>query len=100
MSYTEMDRISGVDDPLAQTMRAGVYRGSGQVAAEDVPVPKISEGEKLIRVAACGLCGTDVEKGPEGLGPAPQILGPGIARTIMAGGPRGRGGGNGGRISS
>src|SRR5437867_6111897 len=100
MSYTEMDRISGVDDPLAQTMRAGVYRGSGQVAAEDVPVPKISEGEMLIRVAACGICGTDVKKVRHGLVRPPQILGHEIAGTIVAVGPSVRGWKIGDRISS
>src|SRR6059036_3930296 len=87
MSYTETDRISGVDDPLAQTMRAGVYRGAGQVAAEDVPVPEISEGEMLIRVAACGICGTDVKKVQQALVRPPQILGHEIAGTIAAVGP-------------
>src|SRR5438876_9290917 len=100
MSYTETDRISGVDDPLAQTMRAGVYRGSGQVAAEDVPVPKISEGEMLIRVAACGICGTDVKKVRHGLVRPPQILGHEIAGTIVAVGPGVRGWKIGDRISS
>jgi len=100
MSYTEMDRISGVDDPLAQTMRAGVYRGSGQVAAEDVPVPKISEGEMLIRVAACGICGTDVKKVRHGLVRPPQILGHEIAGTIVAAGPGVRGWKIGDRVSS
>src|SRR5213592_1741220 len=92
MSYTEMDRISAVDDPLAQTMRAGVYRGAGQVAAEEVPVPKISEGEMLIRVAACGICGTDVKKVRHGLVRPPQILGHEIAGTIVAVGPASAGG--------
>ena len=77
MSYTETDRISGVDDLLAQTMRAGVYRGAGQVAAEDVPVPKISEGEMLIRVAACGICGTatleHLRRRCDVLGPGPRV---------------------------
>ena len=100
MSYTETDRISGVDDLLAQTMRAGVYRGAGQVAAEDVPVPKISEGEMLIRVAACGICGTDVKKVRHGLVRPPQILGHEIAGTIVAVGPGVRGWKIGDRISS
>ena len=43
-------------------MRAGVYRGAGRVAIEYVPVPEISDGEVLIRVAACGICGTDIKK--------------------------------------
>src|SRR5438094_910359 len=83
MSYTETDRISGVDDPLAQTMRAGVYRGAGQVVVEEVPVPEISEGEVLIRVGACGICGTDVKKVRHGLVRPPQILGHEIAGTVQ-----------------
>ena len=47
---------------MIETMRAGVYRGSRKVVPEDVPVPKISDGEVLIRIAACGICGTDVKK--------------------------------------
>ena len=39
-----------------QNMRAGVYRGSGRVVAEEVPVPQIGDGEILIRVAACEIC--------------------------------------------
>src|SRR5438094_965416 len=100
VSYTEMDRISAFDDPFAQTMRAGVYRGSGQVAAEDVPVPKISEGEMLIRVAACGICGTDVKKVQHGLVRPPQILGHEIAGIIVAVGPGVRGWKIGDRVSS
>ena len=41
-------------------MRAGVYRGKGQVVVESVPIPEIGEGEVLFRVAACGICGTDI----------------------------------------
>ena len=29
-------------------MRAGVYRGSGRVVAEDVPVPQISRIDELL----------------------------------------------------
>ena len=45
-----------------KTMRAAVYRGKDNVIVEDVPVPEIGEGEVLIRVAACGICGTDIKK--------------------------------------
>src|SRR3989442_5443150 len=65
-------------------MRAGVYRGSKKVVPEDVPVPRISEGEVLIRVAACGICGTDVKKVQHELVRPPQILGHEIAGTIVA----------------
>lgn len=64
-------------------MRAGVYRGPGQVTVEDVPVPEIFEGEALIRVRACGICGTDVKKVRDGLVRPPQILGHEIAGTIV-----------------
>ena len=84
MSYAEIDRNPAVDNSFSETMRAGVYRGSGQVVTEDVPVPKISEGEVLIRVAACGICGTDVKKVQHALVHPPQILGHEIAGTIVA----------------
>jgi L-iditol 2-dehydrogenase len=65
------------------TMRAGVYRGAGRVVAEDVPIPQIEDREVLVRVAACGICGTDVKKVRHGLVPPPQILGHEIAGTIV-----------------
>jgi L-iditol 2-dehydrogenase len=39
-------------------MRAAVYRGVNDMRVETVPVPQIGAGEVLIRVAACGICGT------------------------------------------
>jgi L-iditol 2-dehydrogenase len=70
----------------ARTMRAGVYRGAGRVAVEEVPVPEIREGEVLIRVAACGICGTDLKKIQHGFVPPPQIFGHEIAGTVVAAG--------------
>src|SRR5436190_24132771 len=64
-------------------MRAGVYRGSGHVKIETVPVPEILAGEVLIRIAACGICGTDVKKVRHELVRPPQILGHEIAGTIV-----------------
>jgi L-iditol 2-dehydrogenase len=43
-------------------MHAAVYRGKGRVVVENVPVPEIGPGEVLLRVAACGICGTDIKK--------------------------------------
>jgi len=65
-------------------MRAGVYRGPGRVATEYVPVPTIAEGEVLIRVAACGICGTDLKKIHHGFIAPPQIFGHEVAGTIAA----------------
>ena len=65
-------------------MRAAVYRGKGRVVVEDVPVPAIGAGEVLIRVAACGICGTDIKKIEHGFVAAPQIFGHEVAGTVVA----------------
>jgi len=69
---------------LPRKMRAGVYRGPGSVATEYVAVPEIGEGEVLIRVAACGICGTDLKKIQHGLIAPPQIFGHEVAGTVAA----------------
>jgi L-iditol 2-dehydrogenase len=69
---------------LPRKMRAGVYRGPGRVKTEYVPVPEIAEGEVLIRVAACGICGTDLKKIQHGFITPPQIFGHEVAGTVAA----------------
>jgi len=67
----------------AGKMRAGVYRGKGQVVVETLPIPEIGEGELLFRVAACGICGTDIKKIHHGFVAAPQVLGHELAGTVV-----------------
>ena len=67
-------------------MRAGVYRGQGRVTVESVPIPEIGEGEILSRVAACGICGTDIKKIHHGFIAPPQILGHELAGTVVKAG--------------
>lgn len=67
----------------AGQMRAGVYRGKGRVVVESVPVPEIGEGEVLLRVAACGICGTDIKKIHHGFIAPPQILGHELGGTVV-----------------
>jgi L-iditol 2-dehydrogenase len=43
------------------TMRAAVLRGWNDLAVEEVEVPEPAPGEVLLRVRACGLCGTDLK---------------------------------------
>jgi L-iditol 2-dehydrogenase len=69
-----------------RTMRAAVYRGAGRVVVESVPIPAIAAGELLVRVAACGICGTDIKKIQHGFVTPPQILGHEIAGTVVAAG--------------
>jgi hypothetical protein len=61
--------------PIPKTMRAGVFREKGIVRVEEVPVPEVGDGEVLIKVAACGVCGTDIKKIFQRYVEPPQILG-------------------------
>ncbi len=70
--------------PVPKTMRAGVYRGKGIVRVEEVPVPEVADGEVLIKVAACGVCGTDLKKIFHGFVEPPQILGHEVSGTVVA----------------
>jgi L-iditol 2-dehydrogenase len=73
--------------PIPKTMRAGVYREKGIVRVEEVPVPEVGESEVLIKVAACGICGTDIKKIFQRYVEPPQILGHELAGTVVAVGP-------------
>src|SRR6202051_3170369 len=68
--------------PVPKTMRAGVYREKGIVKVEEVPVPEVGDGEVLIKVAACGICGTDIKKIFYRYVEPPQILGHELAGTV------------------
>lgn len=43
------------------TMRAAVLRAWDDLVVEDVPIPEPAPGEVLVKVNACGLCGTDLK---------------------------------------
>ncbi|MEO8099650.1 MAG: alcohol dehydrogenase catalytic domain-containing protein [Acidobacteriota bacterium] len=72
----------------ADLMSAAVYRGSGAVEVERVPVPEIGPGEILIRVEACGICPTDLKKIAYNLLPPPRIYGHETAGVIAKVGSR------------
>lgn len=63
-------------------MRAVVYRGINDMRLETVPVPKIGPGELLIRIATCGICGTDLKKIHMGSHSAPRIFGHEMAGVV------------------
>ena len=69
---------------IPKTMRAGVYRGKGTVRVEEVPVPEVGDAEVLIKVACCGVCGTDIKKIFHAYVQPPQILGHEVAGTVVA----------------
>lgn len=83
MSNTAIQIEPGAAPHQSGLMRAGVYRGEGRVIVESVPIPEIGEGEVLFRVAACGICGTDIKKIHYGFIAPPQILGHELAGTVV-----------------
>jgi L-iditol 2-dehydrogenase len=72
-------------------MRAVVYRGVDDLRVEEVPVPRIGSGEILVRVAACGVCPTDIKKIHQGTVPPPRIFGHETSGTIVKTGASVRG---------
>ena len=63
-------------------MKAAVYRVAGRLAVEEIPVPEAGPGELLVRVEACGVCGTDIKKIEKGLLPGPRVFGHEIAGRV------------------
>jgi L-iditol 2-dehydrogenase len=80
------NRESMAETKVPATMRAVVYRGVNDMRVETVPVPRIGPGELLIKVATCGICGTDLKKIHYGSHSAPRIFGHEMAGTIVAAG--------------
>lgn len=73
-------------------MKAAVFYGKGDLRIENIEKPVPKDGEVLIKVMACGICGTDVHifHGDEGAAPTPAgtVLGhefSGIVEAVGAG---------------
>ncbi len=67
-------------------MRAVVYRGVGDVRVEDLPVPPCGAGELLVRIAACGVCWTDLKKIDHGTVAPPRVFGHEMAGVVAEAG--------------
>src|ERR1035441_8849428 len=74
---------SQAEEKIPSSMRAVVYRGVDDLRLETVPVPVIGPGELLVKVATCGVCGTDLKKIHTGSHSAPRIFGHEMAGTIV-----------------
>ena len=65
-------------------MRAVVYRGPNDLRLETVPCPPaLARNELLVKVAACGVCPTDIKKIQYGTVPPPRIFGHETAGIIV-----------------
>ena len=68
-------------------MKALVYTGAEALEYRDVPDPVPCEGEVLVRVAAIGICGSDMHAylGHDERRPAPLVLGHEAAGVVLDG---------------
>ncbi|MDP1794792.1 MAG: alcohol dehydrogenase catalytic domain-containing protein [Acidimicrobiales bacterium] len=54
---------------MGESMKAAVLGGGpGKLAVEDVPVPDVGDGEVLVAVDLCGICGSDLHMVLDGWG--------------------------------
>ncbi len=64
-------------------MRVAVYYNNNDIRIEERPVPKIGDGELLVKVIASGICGSDVMEWYR-IKKAPLVLGHEAAGEIVA----------------
>jgi threonine dehydrogenase-like Zn-dependent dehydrogenase len=55
-------------------MAAAVYRSPGVLAVEERPVPRPGPDQLVVRVHACGICGSDIHQLRDGWGSAPGTV--------------------------
>ncbi len=69
-------------------MKAAVFYGKQDLRVTDLPIPQPKAGEVVIRVKACGVCGTDrhIYEGDEGAAATPSgtVLGHEFSGEIVA----------------
>ncbi len=46
----------------AKNVKAVFVKGKNKVIVDDIPAPSIADGDILVKMKACGLCGSDLEK--------------------------------------
>ena len=63
-------------------MKVAVYYNNKDIRIEERPIPKIQEGEILVKVKASGICGTDVMEWYR-IKKAPRVLGHEIAGDVV-----------------
>jgi L-iditol 2-dehydrogenase len=69
---------------LVETMKAAVFEGIETIVVRESADPRADEGSIVVRVEACGLCGSDIRNFHGGLrgGITRQVMGHEIAGTV------------------
>jgi L-iditol 2-dehydrogenase len=75
-------------EQLERVMEVAVYRGPGEVAPEQRPVPVPAAGQVVVEVDHCGICGSDIHLMLDGWGQPGTIFGhefTGVVAAVGAG---------------
>ena len=68
-------------------MKAAVFYGKEDLRVEEIAIPSVGDDEVLLKVKACGICGTDLHifDGDEGAAPTPAgtVLGHEFAGEVI-----------------
>ncbi len=67
-------------------MKTASFYDIDDIRYEEMDVPSIGEGEILVKVMVCGLCGTDVSKMKGKIVPTPAVLGHEVAGEVVEAG--------------
>ena len=74
---------------MKQTMLAAIFRGPREFEVTHIPVPEVGPDDVLLRVLACGICGSDLHGYRSAQFNAPgQIMGHEFAGEVVAAGPQ------------
>jgi (R,R)-butanediol dehydrogenase/meso-butanediol dehydrogenase/diacetyl reductase len=69
----------------AGTMRAAVFKAKGlPLVVEDTPIPKPGPGQVLVKVKACGICGSDIHAVNADWTPTDIIMGHEFSGVVAA----------------
>jgi L-iditol 2-dehydrogenase len=67
-----------------ERMKAAVLREGGRLVAEEWPCPAVGEGDVLLRLKGCGLCGSDIAKIVDPQTRVPVVLGHEVVGEVAA----------------
>lgn len=64
-------------------MKASVYYSKNDIRYQDVDLPELGEGDILVKMKSCGLCGTDIHKAQHQTVTGPIILGHEVSGEVV-----------------
>src|SRR3989338_2894818 len=65
-----------------ESMKVGMYYNNSDVRVEEMPIPKLGDKDVLIRVEACGICGSDIMEWYR-IKKAPLVLGHELSGEVV-----------------